>query len=138
MTSIAKLLSLVLILMVSCHAESQTDAQLTQRCLDTFDKINANDIDWFLAQMPLTPSKAQKKQATRVLQRAHDKLRNHPPKSIGVKQVSYKAPSKAKQEQFGATNEARVKLLIESEKRRSHTSCKFLKTDKGWFLSSLP
>ncbi|MCL2913871.1 hypothetical protein L2725_08700 [Shewanella corallii] len=133
-----KAISLSLAILVSPVAFAESDAQLTQRCLDTFDKIAANDIDWFLAQMPSTPSEAQKKQAARVLQRAHDKFQNHPPQNIEVKQVSYKAPSKAKQERFGATNEARVKLLIESEMRRSHTSCKFLKTDKGWFLSSLP
>lgn len=119
-------------------AGTELDAQLTQKCLATFDKIKANDINWFLAQMPLPPSEAQKKQATRVLQRAHDRLTAHPPQSIEVKQVIYQQPSKAKQERFGATNQARVKLLVGSEKRQSHTACKFLKTNEGWYLSSLP
>ncbi|MEC4728081.1 hypothetical protein HWQ46_21325 [Shewanella sp. D64] len=112
---------------------------LTQRCLDTFDFIEKKDIETFIAQMPVTPSDFERKRAEKVLKRAHERwFIKEKIISIEPGRVTFSEPSKVKQEKYQAQEQAKIGLLIIGENYRSTMSCKFIKTPKGWFLSSLP
>lgn len=121
------------------EASENLEQVLTQRCLDTFDFIEKKDLATFIAQMPVTPSEHEKKRSMKVLERAHDRwFVKKKIISIEPQKVTYQTPSKIKQEKYQAQQQAKVGLFILSENYRSTMSCKFIKTPKGWFLSSLP
>ncbi|QFU24346.1 hypothetical protein FS418_22510 [Shewanella sp. YLB-09] len=115
------------------------DSILSERCLATFEFIKTQDLDLFIAEMPFTPSKTEKARSAKVLQRAHQKwFVKEKINNIEVGEISYQQPSTAKQEKYGALNQARVKLTVVGENYNSRVSCNFIQTKDGWFLSSLP
>ncbi|MBO2652025.1 hypothetical protein I6M49_00850 [Shewanella algae] len=117
---------------------AKPNEKLTQQCLDSFEIIKNQDVQAFVALMPYEASAKEQEHAAQILARSHKRW--YQDKTLGTitpQDVSYSEPSKSKQ-QKGALQEARVKLLIEAENYRSSVSCKFLQTDKGWFLSKLP
>ncbi len=125
---------------VSMADASKTQEEvLTQRCLDTFEFIESKDLQTFIAQMPVSPSEHEIKRSMKVLERAYERwFVKEKIISIEPKKVTYQAPSKTKQEKYQAQEQAKVSLFILGENYRSTMSCKFIKTPKGWFLSSLP
>ncbi|GGP73426.1 hypothetical protein GCM10009347_42280 [Shewanella algicola] len=118
---------------------ANVDSILSDRCLATFEFIETQNLDYFIAEMPFTPSETEKARSAKVLQRAHQKwFVKEKINNIELGEITYQQASVAKQDKYGALNQARVKLTVVGDNYNSRVSCKFIQTENGWFLSSLP
>lgn len=122
-------------------ADAALDSSLNQRCLDTFNFIEAQDLAAYMAQMPPAYTKGHEKRLAKILARSHKRwfTEGDKTKSIELTGIDYGKASQGKKERFGAVAMAEVNISIVSEKSTSpRVSCKFMKTADGWFLSKIP
>ncbi|WP_144211076.1 hypothetical protein [Shewanella donghaensis] len=139
------LLLLLLGLNNSVAAENQVqpsqnqDAKLTQRCLNSFEFIEQQDVQAYIAEMPGEYYVGQEKRLQEILNRSHKRwFERGNTKPIEVLEVTYHQPSEIKKERFGAIEEARIKLYIVGDSFTAYANCKYLRTSNGWFLFKLP
>ncbi|WP_133126576.1 hypothetical protein [Shewanella sp. 10N.286.52.B9] len=121
------------------NSDENLDNQLTQRCLNSFEFIEQQNLSAFMDEMPGEYNVGQEKRLKEILNRSHKRwFEKGDIQSIEVLKVSYQKPSDIKKKRFGAIEQAKIKLYIQGESFNARVSCKYIKTPDGWFLFKLP
>jgi len=121
-------------------AETAIEQELKARCFATFEMMEQQDLDNFIAQIPVKPSKRELKFAKKMLSNKHKKwfIESGGITSKVFSSFEYKTPDKDKIERYAALDQLNVKLRVNTGNYESYTYCSYVRTAKGWFLSSLP
>ena len=133
------LLLLPVIVQAKDSADEKLEKELVSRCKASFNIIKDNDLQAFIALMPLQPGVEEKKYIKNLLNEKHKKwnVNGGGVKAIEVLGVSYNIPDKEKITAFKALSEAQIKLQVKTEKNTEKTMCKFIRDGRGWYLSRL-
>ena len=111
------------------NSDENLDNQLTQRCLSSFEFIEQQDVQAYMAEMPAEHNVGQEKQLQKILNRSHKRwFERGKTEPIQVLEVTYHQPSEIKKERFGAIEEARIKLYIVGDTFTAYANCKYLRT----------
>ena len=134
------LLLLPVIVQANESADEKLEKELVSRCKATFKIIKDNDLQAFIALMPLQPGVEEKKYIKDILHEKHKKwiVNGGGIKEIKALGVSYSVPDKEKITAFNALSEAQIKLQVKTEKKTEKTMCKFIRDNRAWYLSRLP
>ena len=142
MSKFKSVLLMVLLFVYSktAYTEVALEAELVKRCLSSFEIMENNDIDAFISLMPTKPSDEEKEYAKKLLRKKQHKWYVKSGGILKMKEgkVIFQKPSQTKKERYGADNQVKTKLRVETKNFNSNTSCTFVHTPKGWFLSILP
>jgi hypothetical protein len=121
-------------------SEVELEKKLMSRCIASLDIIKNKDLQAFNELMPNAPSEGEIKHNKKYLERKYQEWYVRAGKILKIKEkkIEFMEPRVEMKEQYNAVREARTSLRVESEKVNSNTSCRFVKTPKGWFQSKLP
>lgn len=139
-----KYLILLLLLPIIAQANDSADEklkkELVSRCKASFEIIKNNDLNAFVALMPVKPGAEEKKYIRELLDKKHKKwiVNGGGIKNIKEVGVSYNTPNSDKILRYGALSEAQIRLDVKAKNISEETMCKFIRDKKRWYLSRLP
>jgi len=121
-------------------ADEKLESDLRERCKASFKIIENKDLAALNKLMPASPSEKEIEHNKKFLEK---KYKEWFEKSGGITEIQdgkilYGEASKKMKKRYSASQKVRVKFRVLAKNYNMNTSCTFIQTSKGWFLSKLP